>query len=200
MRSETFTVGLTGGIAAGKSEVQRILLEQNVPVLDTDHVAHEVMRPGEAAYDKVVEAFGKGILSSTGDIDRRVLGKIVFDHPAERQKLNGLVHPEVGKRWRAWLGAQSGPLAVVSIPLLFECGLQTSFDGVLCVWAPESQMKKRLMTRGLTGLEATQRIQSQWPVDAKRKQSTWTLVNDRHVEDLEREVLNWLKRFIPNPR
>jgi dephospho-CoA kinase len=195
--SETrpFYVGLTGGIAAGKSEVQRMLSEQGVPVLDTDRVAHEVMRSGTGVYHKIIKQFGPVILGCDGEIDRKILGAIVFSNEKERQKLNQIVHPEVGRQWRSWLASQQGRLAVVSIPLLYECGLQNHFDGILCVWAPESLMRKRLLGRGLTEQQADQRIQSQWPVDQKKEASTWSVINESSLEDLKSQVHEWLRQF-----
>jgi len=199
-KDKPYALGLTGGIAAGKSEVQRILLEQGVPVLDTDRVAHDVMQPGEEAYLRIVNHFGRDILQQDGQISRKRLGDIVFADDAARLTLNAMVHPEVGRCWRAWLSDQSGPLAVVSIPLLFECGLQNHFEGTLCIWAPEPIMIKRLLTRGLTESQAKQRIQSQWPVDRKRAASTWSITNDGSLENLKQQVLGWLHQFLTKPR
>ncbi|MCC5842713.1 MAG: dephospho-CoA kinase [Verrucomicrobia bacterium] len=200
MDVKPYALGLTGGIAAGKSEAQRILLEQHVPVLDTDCVAHDVIQPGEEAYLRIVDHFGREILQGDGQISRRRLGEIVFSDDEQRLALNAMVHPEVGRRWREWLSGQSAPLAVISIPLLFECGLQNHFDGTLCVWAPEPLMIKRLLTRGLTESQAKQRIQSQWPVDRKRAASTWSITNDGSLEDLKQQVLCWLHQFLTKPR
>lgn len=200
-KAPPYALGLTGGIAAGKSEAQRILQMQGVPVLDTDHVAHAVMAAGEPAYHDLVKAFGKKILQQDGQISRRHLGEIVFSDECARLALNDIVHPEVGRRWRSWLVQQSGePLAIVSIPLLFECGCQDAFDGTLCVWAPEPIMIKRLMTRGLTEFQAKQRIQSQWPVDRKRSASTWSIPNDGSLDALEKRVCSWLHHFRSTPR
>ena len=193
----TKRIGLTGGIACGKSEVQKFLMSQGIPVLDTDRVAHEVMLPGSDVFDAVVDAFGETILGSDGRIDRPSLGKIVFADPDARVRLNRLVHPEVGRRWRAWLEAQTSGLAVVAIPLLFECGLQNEFEGVLCIWAPETIMKQRLLERGLDLPAARQRIQSQWPVDRKVRSATWSICNDRSLSDLHREVADWLRDISP---
>ena len=190
-----YRLGLTGGIAAGKSEVQRILTEQGIPVLDTDRVAHEVMKAGSNVHQQIVQRFGREILLENQEINRKRLGEIVFGDESARRDLNGIVHPEVGNRWRSWMNRQSDPLVVVSIPLLFECGLQMYFDGVLCVWAPESLMMKRLLSRGLNEEQAQQRIQSQWSVDRKRNASTWALVNDGSLEDLRDQVLEWLHQF-----
>ena len=193
----TTRIGLTGGIACGKSEVQRVLLDHGVPVLDTDRVAHEAMRPGTDTHRQVVQAFGESILAADGSIDRSRLGGIVFRDPQARERLNRLVHPEVGRQWRAWLAEREEPLAVVSIPLLFECGLENEFDGVLCVWAPETLMKQRLRGRGLTAEQAGQRIRSQMPVDRKAARATWTLKNDRTLSHLRTRVEDWLQQRTP---
>lgn len=198
--SKPFSLGLTGGIAAGKSEVQRIFLDEGVPVLDTDQLAHEVIRKGQPAYDRILERFGSDLLQHDGEIMRRRLGEIVFADASALKALNEIVHPEVGRRRCEWLSAQSGPLAVVSIPLLFECGLQNEFEGTLCIWAPEPLMTKRLLARGLTGLQAKQRIQSQWPVDRKREASTWFISNTGTLKDLKISVLDWLHQFFLTPR
>ncbi|MCC5847742.1 MAG: dephospho-CoA kinase [Verrucomicrobia bacterium] len=192
-------IGLTGGIAAGKSEVGKILVSQGIPVLDTDKVAHEVMEPGTTVYEQVVREFGEEILETSGEINRSKLGRLVFSDPASLLRLNAIVHPEVGRRWRAWVRDQKiqakGPLVVVAIPLLFECGLEKEFDGVLCVWAPEELMKTRLYNRGLDDKQAKLRIQSQWPVDQKAQHSTWILKNDRDLNHLHAQVKDWLRRF-----
>lgn len=190
-------VGLTGGIACGKSEVQKFLLSRNIPVLDTDQVAHAVMQPGSDVFHAVLETFGAEILDAGGQIHRPTLGRIVFSDPVARETLNRLVHPEVGRRWRRWVSEQEGRLAVVAIPLLFECGLQDEFDGVLCIWAPKDIMKQRLLERGLDPLAAQQRIQSQWPVDRKVRSATWSIQNDRSLSDLHREVSEWLRKICP---
>jgi dephospho-CoA kinase len=190
----TLRVGLTGGIACGKSVVEKRLLEHGVPVLDTDRVAHELLRPPTETFRRVVERFGTGVLLEDGQLDRPALGRIVFADPAAREDLNRLVHPDVGQRWRAWLREQHSPLAVVSIPLLYECGLESEFDGVLCVGAPQNVMIERLLRRGLTPEQAAQRIHAQWPVDRKMERATWTMTNAGSLEDLHTQVDTWLRQ------
>ncbi|MDA3873186.1 MAG: dephospho-CoA kinase, partial [Kiritimatiellae bacterium] len=92
----------------------------------------------------------------------------------------------------AWLGGQTGPLAVVVIPLLMECGLENEFDGVLCVWSPEEQMKARLMNRGFNAQQAESRIRAQWPVDTKAECATWILTNNTTLPDLYKQVDSWI--------
>lgn len=193
----TRRIGLTGGIACGKSEVQTVLKERGVPVLDTDRVAHDLMRSGTPVFRDVVEEFGDRILRPGGEIDRKALAGIVFSDADALSRLNRLVHPAVGRRWRRWLADRTGPLAVVAIPLLFECGLENEFDGVLCVWAPEEVMKERLKGRGLTDQEADQRLRAQMPVDRKAARATWTLTNDRSLSHLREQVVDWLHQRTP---
>ncbi len=167
-----------------------------VPVLDTDRVAHEVLRTDGGLRLALVERFGAGILGPDGEIDRPSLGRIVFGDSEARKALNALVHPPVGRRWRRWLGEQRGALAVVAVPLLYECGLQGEFDGVLVVTAPEEQMMERLAGRGLTPEEARQRIDSQWPVARKAALATWTLSNSGTLEALRDRTDRWFHTIL----
>jgi dephospho-CoA kinase len=107
--------------------------------------------------------------------------------------LNALVHPVVGQNWRDWLGRHRETLAVVSIPLLYEVGVEKDFDGVLCVWSSETLMRRRLLARGLTPQEAEQRMAAQWPVDQKAAMATWILKNDGTLVDLQEQVHRWLR-------
>lgn len=193
----TKQIGLTGGIACGKSEVTARLRHHRIPVLDTDHVAHSLLKAGEPVHEAVVQSFGEAFLDPQGDIDRRKLGRLVFTDPSAREKLNRLMHPEIGRRWRNWLSRQCGPLAVVAIPLLFEAGLEKYFDGIICVWAPETLMKERLLKRNLTETEAELRIQAQWPVDLKAQKSTWIFKNTCSLADLYQQVDAWVQQTIP---
>lgn len=193
----TKRIGLTGGIACGKSEVADRLLHHRVPVVDTDHLGHELLGSGSPVFDRLVERFGQEMIGTDGNISRHLLGKLVFADEQARTDLNGIVHPEIGKRWREWLTDQQGPLAVVAVPLLFESGLEKEFDGVLCVWSPESEMIKRLKTRNLTENEAVLRVQAQMPVDLKAEKANWVLKNDRTLEHLQRQVDDWVKQWIP---
>ena len=181
------TVGLTGGIACGKSEVARIWREQGIPVLDTDRVAHEVMAPGMPAYRAVVEAFGDDIVDEDGRIDRRLLGGQVFEAPSRLALLNRLVHPAVRQRWQAWREERqrAGEHAVVVIPLLFEAGADQGWDAVVCVSATRPKMMERLARRGLTGDAAAQRIAAQLPVAEKAKRSDVVIENNGTLDDLE---------------
>ncbi len=194
---KTLRIGLTGGIAAGKSAVESFLRDAGVPVLDTDRVAHAAMEPGTPVHRAIAEAFGPGILGDDGAILRRELGRRVFADPEARQRLNALVHPEVGRRWREWLDRQTAPIAVVSIPLLHEVGAEKDFDAVLCVWSTVDRMRERLLARGLSAMEANQRIDAQWPMDLKAQRSNWILKNTGTLDDLREQVAQWVQSLDP---
>ncbi len=189
----TKRIGLTGGIACGKSEVSRRLTAAEIPVLDTDQVAHELMRSGTEVFHRIVEHFGPGMKNEDGELDRRRLGEVVFSDEQALNELNRMVHPEVVSRLRTWLSEQTGTLAVVVIPLLMECGLENEFDGVLCVWSPEEQMKARLMNRGFDARQAESRIRAQWSVDEKAKRANWILTNNTTLPDLYKQVDTWIR-------
>ncbi|MEM7394932.1 MAG: dephospho-CoA kinase [Verrucomicrobiota bacterium] len=192
-------IALTGGIACGKSSVGEQLRARGWPVLDTDKVAHEAMRAGTPVYRAIVDHFGTEILDPAGDIDRSALGRIVFGNDEQRKVLNGLVHPDVRKRWKAWLAEQRAghPAVVVEIPLLFEIGAEAAgWDAIVCVAAGRETMLDRLRKRGIEGDEALRRIESQWPVEEKMKRSDHVIVNDGSKEDLERKINEVMKDIL----
>lgn len=193
----TQNIGLTGGIACGKSEAGSRILAHGIPYLDTDQVAHEAMMPGTDVYSRIVERFGNGILDDQKRIHRPALGQIVFTDPAALQDLNQLVHPEVGRRWRNWLALRTEPVAVVAIPLLIETGAQTSFHDILCISSTEPIMVERLMTRGLTREQAKSRIQSQLPLEKKEEHATWILHNNGSLSEFHRQVDTWIASILP---
>jgi len=191
-------IGLTGGIACGKSEVGHLLDRQGVPVLDTDAVAHGLMRREGACYEAVVKAFGEKILDAAGEIDRGKLGAIVFDSEAEREKLNRLVHPAVRARWKTWLNEELGEhgAAAVMIPLLFEAGQDDGWNAIICVSASEDTVIGRLAGRGLTEAEARRRIAAQWPLSEKEARSDYVIRNDGSRHDLYEEVHGVLEEIL----
>jgi dephospho-CoA kinase len=166
-------VGLTGGIASGKSHVLRGLAGRGFATLDLDRVAHEVMAPGGAAHAAVVEAFGRGILTPDGAVDRVALGGIVFRDPALRARLNEIVHPRVReeeeRRARA-LREEGATALVTDAALLVESGRHLRFDRLVVVHCSGPEQVRRLVARdGLTEAEARERVEAQMPVAEKRR-------------------------------
>lgn len=166
-------VGLTGGIACGKSRVLNRLRDLGLATLDLDALAHHVMAPGGSAYDDVVAAFGSRILTSAGSIDRRALGAVVFRDPEARGRLEGLVHPRVRAEEveRASRLEATGEAVLVSdAALLVETGLHLRFDRLVVVHCPPDVQKQRLVARdGLSASAAQTRLDAQMPIAEKRR-------------------------------
>jgi|YelNatPaOPRAMG01_1025707.scaffolds.fasta_scaffold07275_4 dephospho-CoA kinase len=165
-------VGLTGGIASGKTTIAQLLVEKGAYHIDFDELAHEVERMGTSTWQKIVQAFGQDILHGDGSIDRKKLGAIVFSNPERLQLLNKIVHPAVIEEWRKRcdeIGEKDGEAIILSdVPLLFEAGLRGLFDFVILIYSPPELQIKRLMERnGLTEGEAKIRLAAQMPIKEK---------------------------------
>ena len=164
-------IGLTGGIATGKSSAARLLEQRHgLPVLDADLYARQALEPGQPATEAVLERFGPGVVSSGGVVDRRALGAIVFNNQDERRWLEQLVHPIVRQRFdQELVQLDTNPAVVLMIPLLFESGLEALCSETWLVDCDESQQLQRLMARDqLNAAEAQARINAQWPLAKKR--------------------------------
>jgi dephospho-CoA kinase len=166
-------VGLTGGIACGKSRVLLRFAAGGLATLDLDVVAHAVMAPGGSAYDDVVGAFGPAVVAPDGTIDREALGKLVFGDPDARARLDTLVHPRVRAaeaERAARLEAEGHEVLVSDAALLVEAGVHLRFDRLVVVHCPEEEQKRRLMARdGISAEAAEARIEAQMPIGEKRR-------------------------------
>jgi dephospho-CoA kinase len=190
-------LGITGGIACGKTEAGRILSMEGFKVLDSDFLAHELMSRGRPVYEAVVKEFGREILAADGEIDRANLGKRVFADRQARETLNRLVHPAVIQAAREWIkncrDAQED--AAVLVPLLFETGWTDGWDAVICVTAPEERVFQWLEKRGLTGDEARNRIAAQMPQSKKAAQADFVIENDGTTEALRNRIMNLVEKI-----
>ncbi|MBC9732018.1 dephospho-CoA kinase [Nocardioides marmotae] len=184
-------VGLTGGIASGKSTVSAILSELGAVVIDGDALAREVVERGTPGLQRVVEAFGSGILTAEGDLDRPALGEIVFADEARRKELESIVHPLVFERIVELEGsADPDALVVHDIPLLAESGRAPTFDAVLVVDVPvETQVQRMLELRGMTREDAEARVRAQATREQRLAIATHVIDNTGTLEDLRRRVL-----------
>jgi dephospho-CoA kinase len=185
-------VGLTGGIACGKSVVAALMREMGLHVLDADALAHRLMEPGQPAYEDVVREFGHEILRPDRHIDRKKLGDIVFRDPARREQLNRIVHPRVIEtRERELIElelAMPRGIAVVEAALLIEAGYYKKVDRlIVCFCRPEQQME-RLLARGLTEGEARQRMAAQMPLEEKLRLADDVVNCSGRMEDTRRQV------------
>ena len=192
-------IGLTGGIASGKSSVGRLLAARGLPLLDADVYAREALAPGLPGAGAVLERYGAGVRARGGEIDRAALGQIVFSDAAERRWLEELVHPLVRARFAAELEALvAEPLVVLVVPLLFEAGLEALCSEVWLVDCAETQQLQRLMARdGLGEADARARIAAQWPLARKRQLADVVLNNRGGPEQLATQVEQaqaWIKQ------
>ncbi|CAJ1003635.1 MULTISPECIES: dephospho-CoA kinase [Bacillales] len=185
-------LGLTGGIATGKSTVTAMLRERGIPVIDADQIAREVVEKGKPAYEAIVRHFGRDILLADGQINRKKLGEIVFSDEAERQKLNAIVHPEVRRvmREEAEAAERNGAdIVFMDIPLLFESKLQHLVDKIVVVYAPASVQLARMLERDeLDEEQAHKRLRAQWPIEQKKQLADFLIDNTGTREETERQV------------
>jgi len=186
-------VGLTGGIASGKSTVARILVEKGALLIDLDELAHEVEAPEGEVWEKIVHHFGEGVLSAERTIDRKKLGAIVFSNPSQLLLLNELVHPAVFEAWQRRLRElrQASPEAIVlsAIPLLIESGMVELVDLVLLVYLPPEKQIARLIRRnGYSLQEAKERIASQMAIEEKMRHADIIINNEGSEEETAREL------------
>lgn len=189
-RVGTKVIGITGTIASGKSLVGKLLEKMGLPVIDTDHVAHDVLKHDVAVKEALRKRFGQGIFAADGSVNRKALGAIVFSDDAARHDLDKIVHPAVIKacRQRVYdLGPV--PLVFILVPLLFEAGLEAQYDEIWTVIASEEVVRERLKKRdGLTDDEANKRIAAQYPQAEKARRSQHVIDNSGTENDTRRQV------------
>jgi dephospho-CoA kinase len=194
-------IGLTGGIGSGKSTVAGLLAARGARIVDADRLAREVVEPGTPGLQAVVAAFGQGVLTPEGALDRPALAAVVFADPDARRRLDGIVHPLVRAR-ATELVAAAPPDAVVvqDVPLLVETGQAGSYDLVLVVEADLDTRVRRLVGRGLSEDDARARIAAQASDEQRRAVADVVLDNSSSVEDLEAQVERfWAERVAPAP-
>jgi dephospho-CoA kinase len=181
-------VGLTGGIATGKSTFAAVLRARGVPVIDADQLAREAVAKGSPALADVVAAFGPEVLDAEGALDRKRMAARVFADPTARADLERIVHPRVRAAMRAAvarLAADGAPLAFYDVPLLYEAGREGEVDLVAVVWAPREAQLERLAARdGMGPAAAEARLAAQLPVDEKAARADVVIVNDGPADAL----------------
>ena len=192
-------IGLTGGIASGKTTVANLLAAHGGAIIDADVAAREVVAPGERALAEIAAAFGPGVLTPDGHLNRPALAGIVFQDEAARQKLNSIVHPRVRERMFAELDAlrrQPEPprFAVLVVPLLLESGHDWAIDQIWVVAVPEEIQLERLMLRDRLDAEAARaRIRAQMPLSEKLKRADRVIENTGDPANVEKAVVELLR-------
>lgn len=192
-------IGLTGGIASGKSTVSGLLAQLGALLIDADQIAREVVLPGSPAWLEIKQTFGDDVIAEDGSLDRKKLGSLVFRDRDLRRKLEAITHPRIRSRMKERMyelnEAHPEKLIVVDIPLLYESQLQSWFEEVLLVYVPESVQLARLMQRDqLTEAEAAARLQAQMPIEEKRQLADWIINNSGTREQTKEQVLEFWRR------
>ncbi len=185
-------IGLTGGIGSGKSTVSRFLAELGAVILDADKVGHEAYKPNTEVWREVVAAFGRQVLTPSGDIDRKKLGEIVFSNPESLSRLNQIMHPRMYDMVKANLEEyrrQGVDVVVLEAPLLIEAGWASSVDEVWVTVASESTVLRRLEEcSGLSKQQALARIRSQLPSEERVKHADVVINTDCSLDELKAKV------------
>ncbi|MDC2815926.1 dephospho-CoA kinase [Leuconostoc suionicum] len=194
------TIGLTGGIATGKSTVSALLRQAGFPIVDADIVAREVVEPGTPTLEKIKLAFGPGIIDN-GVLNRRKLGQIVFEDGAQLKKLNDIMQPAISSAmadkinfWRL----QNVPILVLDVPLLFERDYDKnkSVDKIIVVTASEEMQLSRLENRDqLSNMEARNRVKAQLPMSQKIARADYVIDNNGRIEELQEQVTVLIKKI-----
>lgn len=196
-------IGLTGGIASGKSTVSRLIRSMSIPIIDADEVAREVVEPGTETLKAIEQRFGSVILNEDGTLARKKLGVIIFQDPVQRDVLNQIVHPAVRQRMnelKDYYLSQGAQTIVYDIPLLYESNLFHLVDKVLLVYVDAKTQLARLMERDRAGEEdAKQRIASQMPLSSKREQADAIIDNSGTIEETKAQLLEILKKWSIEP-
>lgn len=191
-------VGLTGGIASGKSTVSNLFKSNDIPVVDADVVAREALKKGSGGWKKVVEAFGEEILLDNGEVNRPRLGQIVFADPDKRQFLNRLLAPYIssGIFWEVVkLWSKGYKVIVLDVPLLFEAKIDKFTKPIIVVWVdPETQIQRLLARDNSSEEDGRNRVNAQMPLDVKRSKADIVIDNTGSLDDLNEQFQNVLVR------
>lgn len=191
----SYIVGLTGGIASGKSTVTKQLKKLNIPVVDADVIAREVVQPKSKGLNALVKTFGQDILTAKGELDRKALGEIVFNDEAKRNRLNSILHPLIRERIlevKAEYEAEGHPVIVLDIPLLFETDYEKHCDEIMVLSVPREIQIDRLMKRDQSSKEeALSRINAQMPLAEKVAKADTVIDNSGTLEETNQQVITW---------
>lgn len=184
-------VGLTGGIASGKSLAEKFLAELGVPVLDADQVARDIVAPGTPALSEIAEAFGPSSLTPEGQLDRRAMRERVFADPDARARLEAITHPRIRAAMQQWQQAQTAPYSVLSLALLSSPAIRALLDKVVLIDAPPQTQLQRLLKRdGISPQLAQQMIAAQADPDSRRASADIIIENTGSPEQLAIQLRN----------
>lgn len=194
-------IGLTGGIASGKSTVSRALHDLGAIIIDADEVAHSIIEPGKPAWYDITQLFGRSILNNDASINREKLGEIVFNNPQLLEELNKITHPRVMERFKNDLQAikTKNPQAVVvmEVPLLYETHMERICDEVWVVWVDRETQINRLTDRdGISREDAIKRIDAQMPLDEKTRRADYVIDNRKDIEETKANATRYFNQIL----
>jgi dephospho-CoA kinase len=196
-RDEPLRIGLTGGIASGKSTVADMFADLGTPVIDTDVIAREVVRPGQPALDEIREAFGDGVIDPDGTLDRAAMRTIVFGDDAARRRLEAILHPRIGAATRAQADAAGGDYQIIVVPLLVESALRGFVDRVLVVDCDEATQIARLLARDTESEAQARRMLAAQSTRAERMAiADDVIANDGSLDDTREQVEALHRRYL----
>jgi dephospho-CoA kinase len=185
-------IGLTGGIASGKSTVAVMLRELGFAVIFADEISRRLLDPGQAAYEETIREFGREIVLPDGTLDRKRIASIVFADRSKLDRLNAIIHPRVEaemlKQFVEWEREGNRKVVLVEAALLVEAGYMKNLDDLIVTWCTPEQQMERLIARGMTGREAGARIGAQMPIEEKLKLATYKIDCSQSIEDTRRQV------------
>jgi dephospho-CoA kinase len=192
-----FAVGLTGGIASGKSLVATMFVRLGAELIDTDLIAREVVDPGKPALDAIAAAFGPSVLTTNGSLDRAALRRLIFADPAKRKILDGLLHPLIRARTLERLALVTRPYAIVAVPLLVETDFGSLVDRIVVVDCPDAMQLERLMRRdGVPRIEAAAAIAAQTDRATRLRAAHDVIDNSGDLEATRRQVAQLHQRYV----
>jgi len=195
--TRNYRVGLTGGIASGKSTAAKFFGALGVPILDSDQIARDVVEPGQPPLERLVERFGTKILTPDGHLDRPALRDIVFSDPKARADLEALTHPAIGAAMEARSATAGGPYQILVVPLLVEKNLSSHVDRVLVVDCDEELQMRRLRARdGSTEAQARAILNAQAPRAARLKVADDVITNDADMSAVQNQVAALHARYL----
>jgi dephospho-CoA kinase len=190
--AQVLRIGLTGGIASGKSAVAAMLRDMGFCVLDADSLSHKLMEPGQPAYDEILQKFGADLATAGQRIDRNKLAAIVFADPVKLAALNAILHPRVeqliARQFETWERSGVRDAAFVEAALLVEAGMTKKLDGLVVAWCEPEQQLERLRARGMNETEAKRRIAAQLPLNEKLQHATDSINCSGTIEETRAQV------------
>ncbi|MCC5889046.1 MAG: dephospho-CoA kinase [Alkalibacterium sp.] len=192
----TYFLGLTGGIASGKSTASQFFKSKGIPVIDADVIAREAMETDQPAFRDVVDSFGTSILTDEGNLDRKALGQLIFNDEAKRKKLNAIVQEDIRQRinrQKKDFSEKDTPLVILDIPLLFEADYEDEVNAVMVVYVDRETQIKRLMSRDdISEEDAVKRIDAQYPIEEKAEKADVVINNNYSIKETQNQLADWI--------